>query len=316
MSSCPSATSTPRASARSTGATEPVCGSLTSPSRTSRASSRTAVCRADLVVAEGAGVTRHGRGPAARGGAWPRRACGWCRSAGSGASSVSMATRRPSRTASAQAHSTCASWSAVVASIHGMPPTTFGAEAMACLDQLGRPGVAQHAVLGEGDDVDVHPAARSSSRGGLHGPAADQPRRGVGVGERLHMQDAVAQAVGQRLADRGQQCLDAVVLLDRAGEVDAPRRVGHAVGRVRLAAPRRRCSGRVRTLSRCRCASTNGSVTRPLSARTTSAPAGGGSSPAGASAVTTPWAQWTSTTRPSRSRAPGAGDDQRRGHPE
>src|SRR5688500_6050959 len=61
-------------------------------------------------------------------------------------------------------------------------------------------------------------------------------------------------------------------------------------------------SGSVRTLSRWRWASTNGSVTSPPSAGTTMAPGGGATSPGGASAVTRPPEQCTSTTAPLRSR--------------
>ena len=114
---------------------------------------------------------------------------------------MSIATRRPSRAASAQAHSTCASWSAGVASIHGMPPTTSAPSAQRLLDQLGRARIAQHAVLREGDDGHVDPAPELLA-GGQHRLHAGQPGRGVDVGEGLHVQDAVAQPVGQRLPDR------------------------------------------------------------------------------------------------------------------
>ena len=108
-----------------------------------------------------------------------------------------------------------------------------GAQGHRLLDELGGPRVPQHAVLREGDDGDVDPPAELLPRG-EHRLHADQPGRGVHVGERLHEQDAVAFAVGQRLADRGQQRLDPVVRLDRPREVDAPGGVGHAVGGVGL----------------------------------------------------------------------------------
>ena len=101
------------------------------------------------------------------------------------------------------------------------------------LDQLGGARVPQDAVLREGDHRDVDPPPELLP-GGEHRLDADQPGRGVDVGERLHVQDAVAQPVGQRLPDVRQEGLDPVVLLDRAGEVDAAGGVGHPVGRVRL----------------------------------------------------------------------------------
>ena len=62
------------------------------------------------------------------------------RSDGSPASSTSMATRRPVRAASAQAHSTWASASASVCSIHGMPPTTSAPISSASSHSCAVPG--------------------------------------------------------------------------------------------------------------------------------------------------------------------------------
>jgi hypothetical protein len=106
-----------------------------------------------------------------------------------------------------------------------------GADRERLLDQLGGARVAEHAVLREGDHRHVDPAPELLP-GGEHRLHADQPRGGVDVGEGLHVQHAVALAVGQGLPDRGEQRLGPVVRLDRPGQVDAPGGVGHAVGGV------------------------------------------------------------------------------------
>jgi hypothetical protein len=109
----------------------------------------------------------------------------------------------------------------------------IGAQGHRLLDQLRGARVPQHAVLGKGDDRHVDAPAELLP-GGQHRLHPDEPRGGVHVGERLDVQDAVALAVGEGRADGREERLHPVVLLDRPGQVDAARRVGHAVGRVGL----------------------------------------------------------------------------------
>ena len=227
MSSWPSATATPRASARSTGsATEPVCGSLTRPSPHLPGQVEQRVLAVGVVVPDRPRVAGHA--PALE----PVPAHRLGQHAGgvvAGVRGVVGEHRDPPSQPGGQR--ACPLDVGLLVGRRRLDPgdaaDDVGAGRQRLLDQLGRTRVAKHAVLREGDHGHVDPAPELFP-GGEHRPDADQPGRGVDVGERLHVQHAVALAVGQRLADvRG--------AASRRGSAASPR------GRGRCRGPSRPC---------------------------------------------------------------------------
>ena len=153
--------------------------------------------------------------------------------AGSGASSVSIATRRPSRAASAHAHSTWASWSAAVASIHGMPPTTSAPSAIACSTSSAAPGSRSTPSCGNATTV-TSTRPRNSSRAASTACTPTSPAAVSTSAKACTCRTPLRSPSASACRMGGRSGLEAVVLLDRAGEVDAAGGTGHAGGRVRL----------------------------------------------------------------------------------
>ena len=123
--------------------------------------------------------------------------------------------RRRARTPSA----TCSRASASVCSIHGMPPTTSAPSRIASSHSSAAPGSRSRPSWGNATTW-RSTTPRNSSRSVEHGVHALQPRRGVDVGEGLHVQHAVAHRLVEGAPDVRHDPRAVVVLLDRRGVAD------------------------------------------------------------------------------------------------
>ena len=247
MSSWPSATGRSSSRNRRTGrCSEPVCGSETKPRPAARA--RSARRRTD-----GVGYRSSAR-------AWqatPRPRRSWSiiasasiavvRSAGSPASSTSIATREPVDAARrhAQARRARRRRGRCARSTGFRPPRRprAGSPPRTARRRRGR---GAGLVLREGHDMEVDEVAillpdRQHRRHPL------QAGRGVDVDERLHVQHAVEHGLVEGAPYVGDDPRTVVALLDDGGVPDdGAHRLAHAVRGVRTRAPRRRPSATCR----------------------------------------------------------------------
>ena len=232
MSSCPSATRSPSAVSSRTGrCSEPVCGSETkpSPARRARPARRSSVGRG--VQAQRPGVV--GDAPADQpvleqgrrqhlGGA-QRRVAG-----------VVDQHRDPASGLGGQcAHPAYVLTGIGVGVLDPRDATHHvGAELDRLADQLLGAGVAQQAVLREGDDLEVDhtPELLAQRQQRDH---ALQPGLGVDVGEGQHVPDAVSHRLEDRPPGVRLDPAAVVVRLHRRGQLDRGERGGHVAGGVR-----------------------------------------------------------------------------------